>query len=68
MEKYLKVNDGDFISIYTDNNIYKVFENDYGELCIDFRGEERTLKSFGNLLYKVYSDKEISEIGEKINE
>lgn len=66
MEKYLKVKDGDYVSIYTDNNIYKVFENDYNELCIDFRGTERSLKSFGRLLYKVFSDEDIFSIGREL--
>lgn len=66
MEKWKKVEDGDYVNVFCDSNIYKVFSNEYGELCIDFRGEERTLQSFGKLLYKVYSDKEIFNIGKEL--
>lgn len=59
------IDEGMYIQIYTDNNIYQVYSS-YGNLYIDFRGEERTLESFGKLLYKVYSFKEIENIGTKI--
>ena len=59
------IDEGMYIQIYTDNNIYQVYSS-YGNLYINFRGEERTLESFGKLLYKVYSFKEIENIGTRI--
>lgn len=64
--KWEEVKDGDYVEVYCDSNIYKVYCNDYGKLYIDFRGEERTLESFEGLLYKVYSDEEIFSIGRKL--
>lgn len=62
-EKWKEVNDGDYIMVYSDLNIYKVYRNDFGELCIDFRGKEKMLKSFGGMLYKVFTDEEIFNCG-----
>lgn len=65
-EKWKEVNDGDYIMVYSDSNIYKVYRNDFGELCIDFRGKEKTLKSFGRMLYKVFTDEEIFNGGKML--
>lgn len=59
------INEGMYIQIYTDNDIYQVYSS-YGNLYINFRGEERTLESFGKLLYKVYTFEEIENIGTRI--
>lgn len=59
------INEGMYIQIYTDNDIYQVYSS-YGNLYIHFRGEERTLESFGKLIYKVYTFQEIENIGTKI--
>lgn len=59
------IDEGMYIQIYTDNDIYQVYSS-YGNLYINFRGEERTLESFGKLLYKVYTFEEIENIGTKI--
>ena len=59
------IDEGMYIQIYTDSNIYQVYSS-YGNLYIDFRGEERTLESFGKLLYKVYTFEEIENIGTRI--
>ncbi|MBQ4263109.1 MAG: hypothetical protein IJB83_02555 [Bacilli bacterium] len=59
------IDEGMYIQIYTDNDIYQVYSS-YGNLYINFRGEERTLKSFGKLLYKVYTFEEIENIGTRI--
>ena len=59
------INEGMYIQIYTDNDIYQVYSS-YGNLYINFRGEERTLESFGKLIYKVYTFQEIENIGTKI--
>ena len=54
-----------YVNIYTDGNIYQVYSS-YGNLYINFRGEERSLESFGKLLYKVYTFDELETIGLKI--
>ena len=54
-----------YVNIYTDGNIYQVYSS-YGNLYINFRGEERSLESFGKLLYKVYTFDELENIGLKI--
>ena len=54
------IDEGMYIQIYTDNDIYQVYSS-YGNLYINFRGEERTLESFGKLLYKVYTFEEIEK-------
>lgn len=59
------IDEGMYIQIYTDNDIYQVYSS-YGNLYINFRGEERTLESFGKLLYKVYTFEEIENIGTRI--
>ena len=59
------IDEGMYIQIYTDSNIYQVYSS-YGNLYINFRGEERTLESFGKLLYKVYTFEEIENIGTRI--
>ncbi|MEE1282759.1 MAG: hypothetical protein UHK60_11030 [Acutalibacteraceae bacterium] len=59
------IDEGMYIQIYTDNDIYQVYSS-YGNLYINFRGEERTLESFGKLLYKVYTFEEIENIGARI--
>ena len=59
------IDEGMYIQIYTDNNIYQVYSS-YGNLYINFRGKERTLESFGKLLYKVYTFEEIENIGTRI--
>lgn len=46
--------EGDYVSIYTDPNIFYVMSKN-GRLYIKFRGEDKYLDTFGNLLYKVYS-------------
>ena len=59
------IDEGMYIQIYTDSDIYQVYSS-YGNLYINFRGEERTLESFGKLLYKVYTFEEIENIGTRI--
>ena len=59
------IDEGMYIQIYTDNDIYQVYSS-YGNLYINFRGVERTLESFGKLLYKVYTFEEIENIGTRI--
>ena len=59
------IDEGMYIQIYTDSNIYQVYSS-YGNLYINFRGQERTLESFGKLLYKVYTFEEIENIGTRI--
>ena len=59
------IDEGRYIQIYTDNDIYQVYSS-YGNLYINFRGVERTLESFGKLLYKVYTFEEIENIGTRI--
>ena len=59
------IQEGMYVNIYTDGNIYQVYSS-YGNLYINFRGEERTLESFGKLLYKVYTFEEIENIGARI--
>lgn len=59
------IDEGMYIQIYTDNDIYQVYSS-YGILYINFRGEERTIESFGKLLYKVYTFEEIENIGTRI--
>ena len=64
----MRINDiqeGMYVNIYTDGNIYQVYSS-YGNLYINFRGEERSLESFGKLLYKVYTFDELETIGLKI--
>lgn len=63
--KLENISEGMYIQIYTDNNIYQVYSS-YGNLYINFRGEERTLESFGKLLYKIYTFEEIENIGKKL--
>ena len=59
------IQEGMYVNIYTDGNIYQVYSS-YGNLYINFRGEERSLESFGKLLYKVYTFDELETIGLKI--
>ncbi len=59
------IQEGMYVNIYTDGNIYQVYSS-YGNLYINFRGKERSLKSFGKLLYKVYTFDELETIGIKI--
>ena len=59
------ISEGMYIKIYTDGNIYHIYSS-YGKLYIDFRGEERTVESFGKLIYKVYTFDEIKKIGKEL--
>lgn len=59
------IQEGMYVNIYTDGNIYQIYSS-YGNLYINFRGEERSLESFGKLLYKVYTFDELETIGLKI--
>ena len=59
------ISEGMYMQIYTDGNIYHIYSS-YGKLCIDFRGEERTVESFGNLIYRIYTFEELESIGKKI--
>jgi hypothetical protein len=59
------IQEGMYVNIYTDGNIYQVYSS-YGNLYINFRGKERSLESFGKLLYKVYTFDELETIGLKI--
>lgn len=63
--KIKDIDEGMFIQIYTDGNIYQVYSS-YGNLYIHFRGEERTIESFGKLIYKVYTFDEIEKIGKEL--
>lgn len=63
--KLENIQEGMYIQIFTDGNIYQVYSN-YGKLYIDFRGEERSVESFGKLIYKVYTFEEIEKIGQSI--
>lgn len=65
MHKYDGVEEGDYVMVYNDSNIYKVYSNGSG-LYIEFRGKETPLKSFGKLLYKKFTDEEIVKAGVKL--
>jgi hypothetical protein len=38
-----------------------------GKLYIDFRGEERSIESFGKLIYRIYKFEELENIGSKLD-
>lgn len=59
------ISEGMYMQIYTDGNIYHIYSS-YGKLYIDFRGEERTVESFGNLIYRIYTFEELENIGKKL--
>lgn len=61
------IQEGMYIQFYTDNNIYCVYSS-YGKLYVDFRGEERSIESFGKLIYRVYNFDELEKIGIRIGE
>lgn len=62
------IQEGMYIQFYTDGNIYQVYSS-YGKLCVDFRGEERSIESFGSkLIYRVYNFDELEKIGIRIGE
>lgn len=62
------IQEGMYIQIYTDGNIYQVYSS-YGKLYVDFRGKERSIESFGSkLIYRVYNFDELEEIGIRIGE
>ena len=60
------IQEGMYIQIYTDSNIYQVYSS-YGKLYIDFRGEERSIESFGKLIYRIYKFEELENIGSKLD-
>lgn len=60
--KIENIQEGMYIQIFTDGNIYQVYSS-YGKLYIDFRGEERSVESFGKLIYKIYTFEELENIG-----
>lgn len=62
------IQEGMYIQFYIDGNIYKVYSS-YGKLYVDFRGEERSIESFGSkLIYRVYNFDELEKIGIRIGE
>lgn len=64
--KLKDIQEGMYIQIYTDGNIYHVYSS-YGKLYIDFRGEERSIESFGKLIYRIYKFEELENIGSKLD-
>ena len=60
------IQEGMYIQIYTDGNIYQVYSS-YGKLYIDFRGEERSIESFDKLIYRIYKFEELENIGSKLD-
>ena len=63
--KIKDIDEGMYIQIYTDGDIYQVYSS-YGNLYINFRGKERSIESFGKLIYKVYTFDEIEKIGNEL--
>ena len=62
------IQEGMYIQFYIDGNIYQVYSS-YGKLYVDFRGEERSIESFGiKLIYRVYNFDELEKIGIRIEE
>lgn len=62
------IQEGMYIQFYTDGNIYQVYSS-YDKLYVDFRGEERSIESFGSkLIYRVYNFDELEKIGIRIGE
>ena len=64
--KLKDIQEGMYIQIYTDDNIYQDYWS-YGKVYIDFRGEERSIESFGKLIYTIYKFEELENIGLKLD-